>query len=120
MKQVSKTLGVDAEYVYLPNVMLLNFLDSTTHQTETHFIRQVQGYDMYKLGEIYRLEKLVSHGEVTVDEALEFIDTINAEKDFYPRWTNPLVYALASFCTCTMFFGGQWKDAGVAAALGSK
>lgn len=120
MKQVSKTLGVDAEYVYLPNVMFLNFLDSTTHQTETHFIRQVQGYDMYKLGEIYRLEKLVSHGEVTVDEALEFIDTINAEKDFYPRWTNPLVYALASFCTCIMFFGGQWKDAGVAAALGSK
>ncbi|KAI8578161.1 hypothetical protein K450DRAFT_248402 [Umbelopsis ramanniana AG] len=119
MKQVSKTLGVDAEYVYLPNVMLLNFLDTTTHQTETHFIRQVQGYDMYKLGEIYRLEKLVSHGEVTVDEALEFIESINDEKDFYPRWTNPLVYAAASFCTCTMFFGGQWKDAGVAAALGT-
>lgn len=75
---------------------------------------------MYKLGEIYRLEKLVSHGEVTVDEALEFIDRISAEKDFYPRWTNPLAYALASFCTTTMFFGGQWKDAGVAACLGSK
>ncbi|CAM0134738.1 unnamed protein product [Umbelopsis sp. WA50703] len=117
MKQVSRTLGVDAEFVYLPNVMMLNFLDTHTHQTETHFIRQVQGYDMYRLGEIYRLEKLVSHGEVTVDEALEFIDTINAEEDFYPRWTNPIVYALASFCTCIMFFGGQWKDAGVAAAL---
>ncbi|KAI8090079.1 uncharacterized protein B0P05DRAFT_577640 [Gilbertella persicaria] len=105
LREVSHTLGVDAEYVYIPNVMFLTFFDQTTHTTETHFIRSSQLFDMHKLGEIYRLERLVSHGEVSVDEALEFIDKVVNEPQFYPVWLNPFVYAIASFCGCVMFYG---------------
>ncbi|ORZ05437.1 hypothetical protein BCR42DRAFT_463392 [Absidia repens] len=117
MRQVSTTLGVDAEYIYLPNVMLMSFFDATTHTTETHFIRQTQTFDMDRLGEIYRLEKLVSHGEVSVDEALAFIDQVSSKPPLYPLWLNPWIYALCSFSGCVMFFGGRWKEGGVAAAL---
>ncbi|KAI7863703.1 hypothetical protein BDF14DRAFT_1876182 [Spinellus fusiger] len=117
MRQVSRTLGVEAEYVYIPNVMLVTFFDQSTHTTETHFIRQSQGFDMHKLGEIYRLEKLVSHGEVSVDEALEFIDQVAGQAQFYPVWLNPFVYALASFCGAIMFYGGRWKEAALSSAL---
>ncbi|KAF7721612.1 hypothetical protein EC973_004359 [Apophysomyces ossiformis] len=117
MRQVSRTLGVDGEYVYMPNVMFLTFFDQATHTTETHFIRQPQTFEMYKLSEIYRLEKLVAYGEVSVDEALEFIDQVMDEPSIYPRWLKPFVYALASFTGCVMFFGGRWKEGGVAAAL---
>lgn len=120
MRQVSRTLAVDAEYVYMPTVMLITFIDSSTHTTETHFIRQNQTFEMHKLADIYRLEKLVSHGEVSVDEALEFIDKVDAQLPIYPLWCKPFVYALASFSGCVLFFGGRWKEAGVAAALGSK
>ncbi|KAI8379716.1 uncharacterized protein BYT42DRAFT_569766 [Radiomyces spectabilis] len=118
MRQVSRTLGVDAEYVYMPNVMFLTFFDATTHTTETHFIRQTQTFEMHRLGEIYRLEKLVSHGEVSVDEALEFIDKVYQLPPIYPVWLNPFAYALAAFSGCILFFGGRWQEAGVAAALG--
>ncbi|KAI8885283.1 DUF1212-domain-containing protein [Backusella circina FSU 941] len=118
LREVSRTLGVDAEYIYIPNVMFLTFFDKSTHTTETHFIRSPQSFDMHKLGEIYRLEKLVSHGEVSVDEALEFIDTVANDPPFYPVWLTPIAYALASFCGCVMFYGGQFKEGGVAAALG--
>ncbi|KAI9007917.1 hypothetical protein CLU79DRAFT_777507 [Phycomyces nitens] len=117
MRQVSTTLGVEAEYVYIPNVMFVTFFDQSTHTTETHFIRQSQVFDMHKLGEIYRLEKLLSHGEVSVDEALEFIDQVSNQPLFYPVWLNPFVYALASFCGAIMFYGGRWKEAGLSAAL---
>ncbi|KAI7887881.1 uncharacterized protein EV154DRAFT_539536 [Mucor mucedo] len=117
LREVSRTLGVDAEYVYIPNVMFLTFFDSSTHTTETHFIRSPQLFDMHKLGEIYRLEKLVSHGEVSVDEALEFIDNVSNEPAFYPIWLNPIIYAVASFCGCVMFYGGQWKEGGLSAAM---
>ncbi|KAI8391087.1 uncharacterized protein BYT42DRAFT_591782 [Radiomyces spectabilis] len=117
MREVSRTLGVDAEYVYMPNVMFVTFFDQSTHTTETHFIRQAQLFDMHKLGEIYRLEKLISHGEVSVDEALEFIDNVANEDDFYPLWWNPIIYAIASFCGCIMFFGGRWKEGGMSAIL---
>ncbi|KAI9472003.1 MAG: hypothetical protein EXX96DRAFT_582557 [Benjaminiella poitrasii] len=117
LREVSKTLGVEAEYVYIPNVMFLSFFDSSTHTTETHFVRSPQLFDMHKLGEIFRLEKLVAHGEVTVDEALEFIDKVAEEPQFYPVWLNPFAYALASFCGCVMFYGGQFKEGGLSAAL---
>ncbi|CEP18754.1 hypothetical protein [Parasitella parasitica] len=117
LRTVSRTLGVDAEYVYIPNVMFLTFFDQSTHTTETHFIRSPQLFDMHKLGEIYRLEKLISHGEVSVDEALEFIDKVTNEPQFYPVWLNPFVYATASFCGCVMFYGGQFKEGGLSAAM---
>ncbi|KAI8089126.1 uncharacterized protein BX664DRAFT_127947 [Halteromyces radiatus] len=117
MRQVSTTLCVDAEYIYLPNVMLMSIFDGATHTTETHFIRQIQTFDMDKLSEIYRLEKLVSHGEVSVDEALEFIDQVSSKPPLYPVWLNPWVYAICSFSGCVMFFGGRWQEGGVAAAL---
>lgn len=119
MRRVSETIGVDAEYVYMPNVMFMSVLDHGTHTTETHFIRQAQTFEMHKLGEIYRLQKLVCHGEVSVDEALEMLDRVASEPSPFPRWLNPFVYALASFCGCLLFFGGAWIDALVAAALAS-
>ncbi|KAI9489150.1 hypothetical protein BDB00DRAFT_771179 [Zychaea mexicana] len=117
LKHVSDTLKVDAEFVYLPNIMLMTFFDPETHTTETHFIRQSLVFDMHKLGEIYRLEKLVGHGEVTVDEALEFIDRVADEPQFYPSWLNPFIYAIISVCGSVMFFGGRWKEAGLSAGL---
>lgn len=117
MTVVSKTIAIEAEYVTLPNVMLMSFIDPTMHTTETHFLRQSQGFDMDRLGEVYRLEKLVSHGEVTVDEAVEFIDNVSSATDLYPVWLNPFIYALASFCSCVMFYGGNFQEAGVSACL---
>ncbi|KAI8071428.1 hypothetical protein BC940DRAFT_168560 [Gongronella butleri] len=117
MRQASTTLRVDAEYIYLPNVMLLSFFDASTHTTETHFIRQMQMFDMDKLTEVYRLEKLVAFGEVSVDEALELIDRVSVKPPIYPVWLNPFIYAICSLSGCVMFFGGRWQDAGVSAAL---
>ncbi|KAI9323243.1 hypothetical protein BX666DRAFT_1884679 [Dichotomocladium elegans] len=117
MRRVSETVGVQAEYVSVPNVMLMSVFDPSTHTTETHFIRQPQDFEMHKLGEVYRLERLVSHGEVSVDEALEFIDRVMTDPPFYSKWLNPLVYGLASFCGCLLFFGGFWYDALVSGGL---
>ncbi|CAO3613890.1 unnamed protein product [Cunninghamella echinulata] len=120
MRLASKTLGVDAEYIYLPNMMLLSFFDATTHTTETHFIRQMQFFDMDRLSEVYRLEKLICHGEVSVDEALEFIDQVSSKPPLYPAWWNSWIYAICAFSGCVMFFGGRWQEGGVAAVLASK
>ncbi|KAI8067805.1 hypothetical protein BC940DRAFT_238894 [Gongronella butleri] len=117
MRTVARTIQVDCEFIYMPNVMLMSFVDNTMHTTETHFVIQSQTFEMARLVEVYRLEKLVTHGEVSVDEALEFLDEVVAHPVLYPRWINPFVYALAAFCGCVMFYGGNWKEGGVAAAL---
>jgi uncharacterized membrane protein YjjP (DUF1212 family) len=120
MRHVSRTLGVEAEYVYLPNVMLITFIDSSMHTTETHFIRENSTFEMHRLADIYRLEKLVAHGEVSVDEALEFIDKVYTQPPLFPIYLHLFIYALLAFAGCVLFFGGRWKEAGVSASLGSK
>lgn len=120
MKHVSATLNVDAEFFYVPDVMIMTFFDASTHTTETHVLRQTFSFDLHKLAEIYRLERLVAHGEVTVDEALDFIDRVESEPKTYPTWLKPFIYAVISLCGCVMFFGGRWKEAAIAAALASK
>ncbi|KAI9320631.1 hypothetical protein BX666DRAFT_1216852 [Dichotomocladium elegans] len=117
LRQVSDTLKINAEFVSIPNIILINFTDPSTHTTETHFVQQEFGYDMNKLMEVYRLEKLVSHGEVTVDEAIEFLDIVSNDPIVYPVWANPFIYAAISVCGCVMFYGGRWKEAGLAACL---
>ncbi|KAI9307476.1 hypothetical protein BJ944DRAFT_157988 [Cunninghamella echinulata] len=117
MDTVSKTIAIQADYVTLPNCMLMSFIDPSMHTTETHFLRQPQGFDMDRLGEVYRLEKLVSHGEVTVDEAVEFLDNVSSAPVTYSVWLNPFIYALASFCACVMFYGGNFKEGGISACL---
>lgn len=120
MSQVSKTIGVKGQYIYLPNLMFISFSDAATHTTETHFIRQSQGFDMHRLSEIYRLEKLVAHGEVSVDEALEYIDKVAEQNEYYRKYFILATYGLQSFSAAAMFYGGSWQDAGLAAGLGRK
>lgn len=120
MREVSSILCVDAEYIYLPNVMFLTFFDQCTHTTETHFIRCIQLFDMQKLGEIFRIEKLLAHGEITLERALLYIIEVEEQAPLYPTWTNPLIYAIASFCGSIMFYGGDFKEGGLSAILASK
>ncbi|GAB5590308.1 pheromone-regulated protein prm10 [Umbelopsis nana] len=117
IRQVSNTLRIEGDYVYIPNIMLMSFIDSSTHTTETYFVREIQGFDMGRLEEIYRLEKLISHGEVTVESALEYLDTVMNKPDFYPKWAMLLSYAAGGFASAVLFFGGSWKDGGLAAGL---
>jgi uncharacterized membrane protein YjjP (DUF1212 family) len=117
IRQVSNILRIEADYVYIPNIMLMSFIDSSTHTTETYFVREIQGFDMGRLEEIYRLEKLLSHGEVSVESALEYIDTVMNKPEFYPKWAMLLSYAAGGFASAVLFFGGSWKDGGLAAGL---
>ncbi|KAI9288829.1 hypothetical protein BC943DRAFT_122570 [Umbelopsis sp. AD052] len=117
IRQISKTLRIEADFVYIPNIMLMSFMDSSTHTTETYFVRELQGFDMGRLEEIYRLEKLLLHGEVTVESALEYIDTVMNKPEFYPKWAMLLSYAAGGFASAVLFFGGSWKDGGLAAGL---
>jgi len=115
----ARTLELNLQCVYLPNVMIVAFTDYETHTSETHLLKVSAGLDMYKFAQVHQVLKMVTHASMPVEEAIMKLDAINTEKDFWPRWTNILCYALGSFCTAPMFFKGNWVDAAVALALGT-
>ncbi|KAF9366760.1 hypothetical protein BGX34_008718 [Mortierella sp. NVP85] len=115
----AKTLELNLQCVYLPNVMIVAFTDYETHTSETHLLKCSAGLNMYKFAQVHQILKLVTHSSMPVEEAIMKLDAINTEKDLWPRWAIILSYALASFCTATMFYKGNWVDAGVAMMIGT-
>lgn len=115
----AKTLELNLQCIYLPNVMIVAFTDYETHTSETHLLKCSAGLNMYKFAQVHQILKLVTHSSMPVEEAIMKLDAINTEKDLWPRWAIILSYALASFCTATMFYKGSWVDAGVAMMIGT-
>ncbi|KAG0202344.1 hypothetical protein BGX28_005132 [Mortierella sp. GBA30] len=114
----ARTLEINLQCVYLPNVMIVAFTDYETHTSETHLLKVSADLDMYKCALVHQVHKMVTHSAMPVEEAIMKLDAINAEKDANPRWLTVLAYATASFCTAPMFFKGSWIDAGVSFLIG--
>ncbi|KAF9424999.1 hypothetical protein BGZ94_007934 [Podila epigama] len=114
----ARTLELNLQCVYLPNLMIVAFTDYETHTSETHLLKVSAGLNMYKFAQVHQILKMVTHSSMPVEEAIMKLDAINTEKDVIPLWAVLLSYAVASFCTAPMFFKGGWVDAGVAFLLG--
>lgn len=114
----ARTLELNLQCVYMPNVMIVAFTDYETHTSETHLLKVSAGLNMYKFAQVHQILKMVTHSAMPVEEAIMKLDAINTEKDLWPRWLIILSYALASACTAPMFFKGGWVDAGVSFLIG--
>ncbi|KAF9908256.1 hypothetical protein EC991_010096 [Linnemannia zychae] len=115
----AKTLEINLQCIYLPNVMIVSFTDYETHTSETHLLKVPAGLDMYKCALVHQVQKMVTHSAMPVEEAIMKLDTINTEKDANGRWVTVLAYAVAGFCTAPMFFKGNWIDAIISFFMGA-
>ncbi|KAG0273259.1 hypothetical protein BGZ95_010925, partial [Linnemannia exigua] len=93
----ARTLELNLQCIYMPNVMIIAFTDYETHTSETHLLKVSAGLDMYKFAQVHQILKMVTHSAMPVEEAIMKLDAINTEKDLWPRWLVILSYALASF-----------------------
>ncbi|KAF9144996.1 hypothetical protein BG015_012047 [Linnemannia schmuckeri] len=115
----AKTLEINLQCIYLPNVMIVSFTDYETHTSETHLLKVPAGLDMYKCALVHQVQKMVTHSSMPVEEAIMKLDAINTEKDANGRWITVLAYAVSGFCTAPMFFRGNWIDATISFFMGA-
>lgn len=114
----AKTLEVNLQCIYLPNLMIVSFIDSETHTSETYLLKVPAGLDMYKCALVHQVQKLVTHSSMPVEEAIMKLDIINTEKNTYGRPIIVLAYAVAGFSTAPMFFKSNWIDAIISFFMG--
>ncbi|KAG0375364.1 hypothetical protein BGX24_009209 [Mortierella sp. AD032] len=115
----AKTLEISLQCIYLPNMMIVSFIDYETHTSETYLLKVAAGLDMYKCALVHQVQKMVTHSSMPVEEAIMKLDTINTEKDANGRWITVLAYAVAGFCTAPMFFKANWIDAIISFFMGA-
>lgn len=118
MALTSKVLEVEATFIYLPGMMLVNFSDPVTRTSDLKLVRVGQGLNLDKLDKSHDVFEAVVYDRMGVDEAAEVLNELFESKDYFNVYWLILLYGLSSmFVLC--FFSGAWLDMIPSFILGS-
>ncbi|KAM5453474.1 hypothetical protein MaudCBS49596_002677 [Microsporum audouinii] len=118
LRMTSRVLELDAQFLYLPGCMFVSFNDSSTHTTSLKLQRCEQGVDLGKLQDVHQIYKDVVHDMIGVEEAMQLLDEVKAEKPRYNVLTLILLFGLASAAVGPFAFTGRVIDLPISFALG--
>lgn len=118
MRMSARVLGIEGQFMYLPDTMIISFDDSNTHTTEVKIVRASQGLDFGRLRDVHEIYKEVVHDRMGVDEATALLDDITARKPKFPVWLRVLLYGVASAMVAPFGFEGRYIDMPICFVLG--
>ncbi len=99
--------------MYLPDVLLLLFDDSSTSTSSVRFTRQSSVLNLGKLQRAYDLYWEVIHDRVGVREAGAELDRLMCGRPIYGNWT---IGGICSVAICSVSFSGSRVDSLVSGA----
>lgn len=118
MSLTANVLEVDATFIYLPGMMLVNFSDPVSKTSDLKLVRVGQGLNLNKLDLSHDIYESVVHDRTGVDVASKELDDLFESKEFLNTYWMILFYGLSSM-TVLVFFGGSWLDMIPSFLLGS-
>ncbi|KAJ7628480.1 hypothetical protein FB45DRAFT_794332 [Roridomyces roridus] len=119
IQATGRVLDIQANCLYLPDVVLISFDDGSTGTSNLKFIRQSSSLNLGKLNETYALYWKVIHDELAVSEASTELDGLMRRKQEYTAWQLVLIGGMCSAAICTVSFSGSFIDALVSFPLGA-
>ncbi|KAK4034983.1 hypothetical protein C8A01DRAFT_18293 [Parachaetomium inaequale] len=118
MRMSARVLGIEGQFMYLPDTMIISFDDSNTHTTEVKIVRASQGLDFGRLRDVHEIYKEVVHDRIGVDEATTRLNDITARKPKFPVWLRIFFYGIASAMVAPFGFEGRYIDMPICFILG--
>ncbi|KAI0750391.1 hypothetical protein C8Q74DRAFT_1211863 [Fomes fomentarius] len=118
IQATAKVLDIELSCLYLPDVMLISFDDTTTGTSNIKFIRQGSAIDIGKLQEAHELYWKVIHDEISVKDASVELDDLMRRKPRYKNWQIVLIGGACSASICSVSFNGSFIDCVMSFPLG--
>ncbi|KAF8505618.1 hypothetical protein F5888DRAFT_1650573, partial [Russula emetica] len=110
----ARILEVDAEFIHLPNLIIVCFGDPETKTSETHFLRCSGRLALGSLHKVHRIYRRVVHDEMSARRATEELMRILESAPIYGLWTRCFIAFWLSALICPLAFGGSFLDMFVA------
>ena len=110
----ARILEVDAEFIHLPNLIIVCFGDPETKTSETHFLRCSGRLALGNLHKVHQIYRLVVHDEMSARKATEELLLLSKSKPIYGLWTRCFIAFWLSAIICPLSFGGSFLDMFVA------
>lgn len=108
LMEVSGQIGVEGSFLITPTSvsMTLDFPE----ESQSVNLRLFPGtIDLRKLNQTRFILDQVLDGDLTIESALDALETIDGEKQLYPLWARIISFGLVGACL-TMFLGGNGYD----------
>lgn len=118
MKMSARVLEIQAQFLYIPNCMMLSFDDGVSRTTEMKLVRVAQGVDLGKLRDVHGVYKRVVHDLIGVEQATDELQEIMAREAKFGPWTLVLFHGLASAMVGPFAFQARLVDLPIAFLLG--
>jgi len=115
----ARVLDLRVACMYLPDVLLLSFEDSTTTTSTVRFIRQTSALDLGKLQDAYDLYWEVIHDRIGVSDASTLLDNLMCDRPIYGGWRMLVIGGLCSSAICSVSFAGSLVDSLMVFPLGA-
>ncbi|KAL0948430.1 hypothetical protein HGRIS_011009 [Hohenbuehelia grisea] len=119
IQSTARVLGVELSFLYLPDVALVSFADSSTATSSVKLIRQGSSLELGKLKEAYQLYWQVIHDNLSVCDASTQLDELMHRKQAYRAWQLVLIGGMCSSAICTVGFSGSFIDALIVFPMGA-
>ncbi|KAI2621866.1 hypothetical protein GGS21DRAFT_494570 [Xylaria nigripes] len=103
LETTAKFLNIHAQFLYLPDCMIISFDDIITHTSEVKILRSVQTVNMWKMKQIHDIYKEVLHKCIDINDALDRTGEVTKANNLYPRWATVTTYGLASAAISSLF-----------------
>ena len=115
-----RVLGVKAEFVLLPNLMVSTFGDAGTQTSETHFVRCGGRLALGNLRKVHYIYRRVVHDEISAKKASDLLTELVDSPPIYSTFQRCTLAFILAALICPLSFGGSFIDmwiAAIAAAL---
>ena len=118
LKLTSRTLEIDAQFLYLPGCMIIAFDDKSTHTSDVKIVRVAQGCDIGKLETVHTTYKNVLHGVTDIHAGIAEIEELIDSPTLYRLPFVILAYGIAAVAVGPFGFGSSWIDLPIQLGLG--
>lgn len=112
-------LDIQLSCLYLPDVLLVSFDDSSTSTSSVKLIRQGSALDIGKLHDAYSLYWKVIHDKLSVADASEQLDALMRRPQMYSWWQQVFIGGMCSASICSVSFAGSFIDSLIVFPLGA-
>ncbi|KAJ7654994.1 hypothetical protein DFH06DRAFT_1413223 [Mycena polygramma] len=106
----SKILDAQAEFVQLPNIIIVTIRNGGTASTRTYFIRARGRIALSRLNAVHHVYRKVLHDKLSAEEGTDQLRDLLTSPPVYKLWTRCLFAFTCASILCVLSFGGSFLD----------
>ncbi|KAJ7225690.1 hypothetical protein GGX14DRAFT_348642 [Mycena pura] len=106
----SKILDAQAEFVHLPNIVIVTIRNGSTAATRTYFVRAKGRIALSRLNAVHHVYRKVLHDKLSAEAGTDAIRDLLTSPPVYSLWMRCFFSFTCASILCVLSFGGSFFD----------